>query len=523
MRSMQSLQPGIERQRLVQQLTWLIGYSVVFLVGLMVAAVAVRRSYQPYIGLSGAILMLVIASWFFRPKLTLYATAFFTMIADIVTISWFPFTKNLSAHESILFISDSLTISPLELVLFTGIAVTILRGLAARRQPFVIGSLGRPLLLFSFLVFFGTVRGLSTGGDFRIAMFEMRPMLYIAMMYLLVNTICRDARSLRILLWAAMAGVFIQSLLSLEYLQGLEIASIDDLDTLTEHGSSIGQNMLFMFTLASLSFRKIDPRQRVVAVVMAVPVVMVYIASQRRAAAITLAAALLMLAVVLFWRQRKTFWKVVPVAALIAVGYLGAFWQSQSAVGFPAQAVKGVIAPDQTSATDQDSDLYRIAENIDLHFTIRASPVFGLGFGQKFYRPYPLPSLSTFAFNAYIPHNSFLWIWIRTGFVGFATMIYFMGRGMMMGGDRLKRMRDGPDAAVVATSVFFILMYTIYSYVDIGWDPRNMVLLGACLSIVSRPLTSVRPGAAPLETEAPRRRSLAPARRTELAAGSAAR
>jgi hypothetical protein len=84
-------------------------------------------------------------------------------------------------------------------------------------------------------------------------------------------------------------------------------------------------------------------------------------------------------------------------------------------------------------------------------------------------------------------------------------------------------MRDGPDAAVVATSVFFILMYTIYSYVDIGWDPRNMVLLGACLSIVSRPLTSVRPGAAPLETEAPRRRSLAPARRTELAAGSAAR
>jgi len=170
-------------------------------------------------------------------------------------------------------------------------------------------------------------------------------------------------------------------------------------------------------------------------------------------------------------------------------------------MGFPAQAVKGVVAPEQLGEQDQASDLYRIAENIDVNYTIRTSPIFGLGFGQKFYRPYPLPDISNFEFNEYVPHQSFLWIWIRTGFFGFAAIVYVIGRAVMMGGDRMYRMRDGPDAVIVATALYFVVMYTIYCYVDIGWDPRNMVLLGTALSIVGRPLTSVRRGVPPLDDE----------------------
>jgi len=501
MRQLTVLQPGIDRQRMAQRMTWLLAYGAVFFAGLIVAAVAIKRAQQPYIGLAGAILLLVIASWFFRPRLTLYATVFFALIGDLVTVSWFPFNKNLSSVESILYISDGVSLSPLELVLFTGIGVTFMRAFAAGRRPFELGTLGRPLLVFTFFVLFGLFRGLSKGGDFRISMFEVRPMLYIVMMYLLVNTICTEARHLRILMGAAAAAVFIQSLLSLEYLQGLEIQSIDDLDTLTEHGSAIGQNVLFMFALTSLAFRRIDVRQRIVLVVMSVPTVMVYLASQRRAAAIAFAAALIMLGIMLFWRQRRTFYKVVPVFAVVAIGYLGAFWNNESAMGFPAQAVKGVVAPEQLGEQDQASDLYRIAENIDVNYTIRTSPIFGLGFGQKFYRPYPLPDISNFEFNEYVPHQSFLWIWIRTGFFGFAAIVYVIGRAVMMGGDRMYRMRDGPDAVIVATALYFVVMYTIYCYVDIGWDPRNMVLLGTALSIVGRPLTSVRRGVPPLDDE----------------------
>jgi O-antigen ligase len=333
----------------------------------------------------------------------------------------------------------------------------------------------------------GLVRGLGSGGDLRIAMWEMRPLLYVVMMYLLVNTICRTPRELRILMWCVAAAIFVQTLLTLEYLLDLDIATVSELDSLNEHGSTLGQNLLLLLALASLSFRGIGAKLRILLALACVPMMYVYIISQRRAGVVTLGVALILLAIVLFWRQRRTFWKVVPIAALLATGYVGAFWNAQGQVAFPAQAVKTVIAPGELSAEDEQSDLYRIAENINLYWTIQASPYRGLGFGKEFYRPFPLPDISGFTFNAYMPHNSFLWIWIKTGFLGFATIIYVLARAVMIGADEMRRMRDGPDAVVVACATFFVVMYGIYTYVDIGWDSRNMVLLGLALSIVSGP------------------------------------
>ena len=113
-----------DRRRLRQELVWAGGYALVLLVGLAIAAVAVRRSYRPYIGVSGSMLLLVMMAWFFKPRLSLYATAFLGLAGDFVTVSWWPFNKNLSAFESILYIADGVVISPLELVLVSGVAVT---------------------------------------------------------------------------------------------------------------------------------------------------------------------------------------------------------------------------------------------------------------------------------------------------------------------------------------------------------------------------------------------------------------
>ena len=50
---------------------------------------------------------------------------------------------------------------------------------------------------------------------------------------------------------------------------------------------------------------------------------------------------------------------------------VGAFWNSTSSAGFPAQAVKSVVAP--SSERDQ-ADQYRAIENLDVVFTVKASP-----------------------------------------------------------------------------------------------------------------------------------------------------
>jgi hypothetical protein len=88
-------------------------------------------------------------------------------------------------------------------------------------------------------------------------------------------------------------------------------------------------------------------------------------------------------------------------------------------------------------------------------------------------------------------------------------MIYLIGRSIMLGSHRIRALPNGPDAVIATTAVLFLVMYTIYTYVDIGWDSRNMVLFGVTLSIATSELT--RPeepdremsGAAPASLVAP--------------------
>lgn len=479
------LQPGINRQRLEQHLQWLATYLIVLLGGLAVAAFAFKRAYQPYFGVALAALILVICSWVYRPRQTLNATVFLALVGDIVTVGWFPFNKNLSSRESILFISDGVSLSPLELVLLSGLAVVSLRAVAAGRSPLSLGAVGRPLLLFTACVFLGLARGLLAGGDFRAAMYEMRPLLYLPIVYLLATTLISTRRQQRHLVTAAVAAVAVQSLLSLDYLRDLDGAQREALESLTAHGASISANFFFIVLLASLTYRNVSARQRIILLVVAVPVFWVYLVSQRRAAVITLGVAIVLLCVSLFWRQRNTFWKVTPALTLVMVGYLGAFWTSEASIAFPAQAVKTVIAPDDLSTKDASSDIYRVLENINVHSTIQASPVLGLGFGQAFYRPYRLPDISRFEFNAYVPHNSFLWIWIKTGFVGFASMLYVLARSVSLGAGRVRESADGPDAVVSIAATLFVVMYAIYTYVDVAWGSNNMVLLGVAIAIAT--------------------------------------
>ena len=95
----------------------------------------------------------------------------------------------------------------------------------------------------------------------------------------------------------------------------------------------------------------------------------------------------------------------------------------------------------------------------------------------------PLPQISFFELNAYLPHNSILWFWIKAGFLGFAVMFYMIGKMVMLGSYRARRLPDGIDVTVAQLGMLFVVMFTVYTYVDISWDPRNMVFLGLSAAI----------------------------------------
>jgi hypothetical protein len=143
--------------------------------------------------------------------------------------------------------------------------------------------------------------------------------------------------------------------------------------------------------------------------------------------------------------------------------------------------VKSVVAQEDQSERDRSSDIYRDLETMNIVFTIRASPITGIGFGHAFYKPFPLPPIDNFLLRDYLPHNSLLWVWMKVGVIGFLAFLYLASLAMRVGARAvIHSTRD--DRAMTFTSVAFVIMYVVFAYVDIAWDAQNMVLLAVALA-----------------------------------------
>jgi hypothetical protein len=467
-----------------RRVMWVLSGGVITVVGLVL--IAFGRSSSVGASIALFVLLGAIVAAGIRPILGVYAIVFFTLIGDGVTSEWFPFAKNLSAQESLLYLSNQAFLSPLEILVVATLLFFVIGRIGAQpRQPLVKGPMFWAIAVFTLFVLFGLMHGLARGGDPRIALYEGRHMFLLFPVYLLIVNLC-DRDALRRLAWTAVAAIFINALLALLYLSQLSPLERESLESLGEHASAVHWNVLILLPLVAFLYRSTQAWTRLVLLGMLVPVGIAYLAAQRRASVAGLVAAVAVVLLALWWENRAKFMVIVPILALVTAGYTAAFWNSQSTVGFPAQAIKTIIAPDSVSENDQGSDQYRQTENFDLNFTIRAAPIVGLGFGHQFLRPIELPDISFFEFYKYIPHNSILWIWVKTGFFGFASML-LMFAVAMRGAGRTIISRDDPAARGLALiGLCYVLMYVIYAFVDIGWDPRSMVFLTVCFALCSQ-------------------------------------
>jgi hypothetical protein len=413
------------------------------------------------------------------PPAGVYLLVFFTFMGDGTTASWWPFTKNFSSKESIFYVNDQLTITPLEVVLAVTLAAWIMRAAATHTWRFRRGRLLIPILTFEVFVVMGFLKGAGAGGARNAAIIEVRGLLYLAVVYLLVTNVLTTRRQYHRVFACAMVAVGIQSLFTIVYYRQLAPKLRGAIEDLTEHPASVIMNVLFIYLLCLVLFR--GSRWRVWAFSVFLPTIFAaYLLSQRRAAMVALFAGLIILAVVLFFRRRPTFMKIVPAAIVLIVLFVAATWNTQGGIGLPATAVKSALFPDALSTTDAASAEYRDLEAYNLWFTIRASPITGQGFGQPFLVVRPMPDISFFEFWQYLPHNSVLWIWIKTGFFGFVSMLVLVGRTIQLGARSARRVRSADDAALVTAGLAYMVMFMVFAYVDIAFEIRPAVMIGLC-------------------------------------------
>lgn len=472
----------VEEQLNTQGRRWRLIFAVVIAFGLLISFV--ERVTQPDgFPLAFTVLLVSCGAAFVRPVVGVYLIVFLTLIGDIVTNAWWPFTKNMSSRESILYLSDSVIINPLELLLAVTLLGYFLQRLEDPNWRFRRGELFTPIVVFSAFVLIGLFFGLFLrGGDTRIGIIEVRPLLYLPLVYILVTNLLRTRRQYRRLLLVAFTAVSIQSIFSLTYYQGLSTEVRENLESLTEHSATIhmGALVVFLLTLGLLHSAR---SARWLLIVLTPPVVYAFILSERRAGMIAMIVGAFVMLAFVFQRHRRAFFVFTPIFLVVGLGIVAAGWNAEGAVGLPAQAVKSVIAPDEQTAADRSSDVYRDIEAYDVWFTIRQEPVTGVGFGRQFYRPLNLPNISIFEFWEYMPHHAVLWIWLKTGYFGFASMLFLIGRAVQLGTRSAIKVGSSDHAATIIAGLTYVVMFIVFAYVDLAWDIRNMVFLGFALAL----------------------------------------
>jgi hypothetical protein len=462
--------------------SWWLAYATSIAITVLIATIASRTFPKPFsfafVLLVGLMVLSVV-----RPAIALYFVVFFAVLGDFLTSPWYPFTTTLSSRQSILFISNGLSFYPLELCLIAMVCGWILQMAAKRTWALHKGPLFRPLLVFTAFMLFGFVHGMASGGDRTAGLWELRWVMILPVLYLLLTNLF-ERREQYVRLWAfVMVAVFINGVIAVLNYQSLTEADREGMESFISHGATLSMNAMLILLLGAWMFRKSSWAWRACLPFALVPVTCMYLLSQRRAAFVALIGGLGVVAIVLLWTKRRVFWKLMPVVLIIGAVYCAAFWHDEtSTAGFPAQAVKSVIAPDEVSERNRGSDLYRIIEKQDIQATIRSSPFLGIGFGRPFLRPWPLPQIAPFLLEPYMPHNAILWVWMKAGIGGFVAMLYLFGKAMYSGARAVLKAGRSDHAATMLTAVAFVIMYGVFAYVDIAWDPQNMVILALAMA-----------------------------------------
>jgi hypothetical protein len=421
----------------------------------------------------------------YRPHYGIYLSIFFSLAGDALIMNWYPFTKNLSSQESILYLNDAVIVSPLEIFLLLTLISWLGRGLAEHKITFFKSELFWPALTFAFFIVFGLVYGIGTGGNVNIGLWEARPIFYMPVMLILVNNLVSHRAQFNAIFGIILLAIFAESLVGAYQYFFVLNQDLSLIESLTEHSAAIHINAVIVYWISLWLFKGGAPSKRMIIPVLLPTILLTYIAAQRRAALLSLVIALALMVVILYMERRKVFWFIIPPAVVAGLVYTAVFWNSSSALGMPAQAIKSVIAQNQASEKDQSSNIYRKLENINTHFTIKQAPLTGVGFGQKIFFIVPLPDISFFIWWEYITHNSVLWIWAKTGIGGFISMLVLIGTSLFVGTRALQRMPTGDLKAIALTSTLYLIMHFIYAYVDMSWDNQSMVLVGVMMGISS--------------------------------------
>jgi hypothetical protein len=377
---------------------------------------------------------------------------------------------------------------PIGFFILAVLGIIVLTRILFRRRPLYGGKLFYPFIFFLGCVAMGIVHGLTSGGDFRIMVLEIRPWWYFFVSYILAFNTVSKISHVRNILWITIIGTAFKGV------QGVYIVYADLGGRIDGHNEIMAheQSYFFVLVLLLLILMLLHRVQRAyfVAILLSLPCILIaLIANNRRADYVALVTGVIVawaLVIVIKPTSRKILVPALVLFVLLGGAYVLAFHSSGSALGAPANAIISVFHPSLADARDAASNLYRSIEDADLKYTEAQSPLLGYGFGKPFLQPEMLPDIAQAdPYYLYIPHNNVLWIWMRLGPLGFAALWYLIGTALICGCLIAKRLKNPELRLFAIFAVAALVMEVLVAYSDYQfYFYRNIIYIGIVLGVL---------------------------------------
>lgn len=426
----------------------------------------------------------------FRIDYSLYLFLFTVLLFEQFPIPGFPsitrevyFFSNLKEISYVPFFNAGV-ISPLEIhIIFITFAVFLH---STVRKDFIL----KPIAVWgAFLVFFMSyvlafLNGLRSGGDFLVALWEVRALFYMFLMYLIVPQILSSKKQLTMLFWVIIIGVTIKALQGVIRFVDLGFTT-GGYAVLTNHEDPVFMVTLFVLLLGFILYN--TGQKQKLWMLAALPVLFLgFYVAQRRATYASLMVSITTLLVILPTLNRIKFLKfLLPVLGIVLIyGFI--FWNDNSAAGRPVQMVKsGFIEPDkETNFEDYSSNLYRDNESYNLAQTVLNNTLIGTGFGKKYDQPIPLIKIR-FSLRDYIPHNQIYWILVKMGAAGFFAFWFFFNCFVAKGTQVFNRTKDPYLKVITLVIVIAVINQMVVSFYDLQLTYyRSMIYLGCLMGLL---------------------------------------
>ncbi|MEO8973077.1 MAG: hypothetical protein ABI406_15940 [Ktedonobacteraceae bacterium] len=381
---------------------------------------------------------------------------------------------------------DGLIERPIGFLILFIFFVLICHRFVKRERLLYGGELFYPFLLFLLCVAYGVIHGLTSGGNLKIIVLEVRPFWYLFLSYLLAYNLITSKKHVRLFLWLVILSAGIKALEGVYIYAVLYHGSLLDHHEIMAHEESFFFIAIILLVVLFCLHYRYRP-QLYAALAILPPLIVATVANQRRADYLALLIGILVAWILVFIvkpRARKWLAITLLITIILGVGYVAAFYKSSGSIGEPARAVVTVFYPD---ATEEASNLYRNIENYDLKYTLRLNPM-GMGFGKEFLNPIPLPNILILdPYYLYIPHNTIYWVWMRLGPIGFGAFWYLIGAIIVRGCIIARRLRDRYLQLVAIFVVSVTVMEIIVAYADYQlYFYRNVIYLGLLAGILMK-------------------------------------